>query len=392
MKKRILGLSLLALLTACGNNTTEKPTTSTDAPTEAPASESVKETADVSELVSGVYSNPVMVTTTSGTDFKTEVADPSVVRDPETGYFYCFSTDRVELFSEDGCNWTVYATGDNVINFPTWGQEVQPNKNVNLWAPDVVKIGDIWYYFYSLSGWGCCCGVGYGVADNIAGPYTDKGKLFSYSDIGIDNNIDPAVFVEENGDIYMTLGSFCGEFVVQLNQEDDGSITPFGGMDYQRENKTLIAGKISSWDGSTYEGGYIIKKDGYYYYFGSAGTCCEHKNSTYHVMVGKSKSILGPYVDSNGYKLTMSGSGQTKGNLVVWAGSSNEDVAGPGHNSVVMDDAGDYWIYYHGFSSKDNFGTRHLFMDKLLWNEAGFPYVNKMKPSFDTELDGPRLK
>lgn len=390
MKKSVMLLSMLALLTGCGtspnSNATESKTDNTA------NSETEKKTEEI-EYVSSTYSNPVMVTTSSGTLFNSEVADPSVVRDPETGEFYCFSTNRVTLHSEDGCNWELYAQGDNVIDFPTWGEEVQPEKSVGMWAPDVQKIGDTWYYFYSLSGWGSCCGIGYGISDNIAGPYQDMGKLFSYTEIGIENAIDPNVIVEETtGDIYMTVGSFQGEYLVQLNQEDDGSMSLFGGLEYQNDNKILIAGKPSGWDGSQYEGGYIIKKGEFYYYFGSSGTCCEGKSSTYRVMCGRSKDIKGPYVDASGYPLTQSGGGTTKGKLVVWAGVNNENIAGCGHNSVIMDDAGDYWIYYHSYCSNDSFGTRHLFMDKLLWDDQGFPYVNTGKPSFETELDGPRLK
>ena len=49
-----------------------------------------------------------------------------------------------------------------------------------------------------------------------------------------------------------------------------------------------------------YEGSYIIKHNGYYYYFGSQGTCCSGVNSTYTVKVGKSESLFGPYLDANG--------------------------------------------------------------------------------------------
>ena len=69
----------------------------------------------------------------------------------------------------------------------------------------------------------------------------------------------------------------------------------------------------------------------------------------------------------------------------------DKNVYGPGHNSVLLDDAGDYWIYYHAFSSADNYSTRHLFMDKLLWDDNGFPYIENRIPSFQEELDGPRF-
>ena len=39
---------------------------------------------------------------------------------------------------------------------------------------------------------------------------------------------------------------------------------------------------------------------GYYYLFGSNGTCCEGKNSTYQVVYGRSESLFGPYLTKNG--------------------------------------------------------------------------------------------
>ena len=46
---------------------------------------------------------------------------------------------------------------------------------------------------------------------------------------------------------------------------------------------------------------------------------------------------------------------------------------------ILKDDAGDYWIYYHAYSSLDRYATRHLFMDKIEWDEDGFPYVEGKK-------------
>ncbi len=49
--------------------------------------------------------------------------------------------------------------------------------------------------------------------------------------------------------------------------------------------------------GSLTEGTYIYKRDGYYYLFGSAGSCCEGANSTYRVVVARSTNLAGPYVN-----------------------------------------------------------------------------------------------
>ena len=352
------------------------------------------------EYVYSTYTNPVSVIYENGSDFKAEVADPSIVRGDD-GLFYIFATGGVVLKSEDACNWVVHAT-KVLPSMPTWDVDVWGHGvNPGIWAPDVIKIGDKWIYYYSLSAWGKCCGIGLAVADEITGPYEDLGKLFDYKEIGIDNAIDPHVFVEDDGTVYMSVGSFQGLFLLQLTSD---GLELEGGVETQARDKVRIAGKVGGWDGSTYEGSYIIKKDGYYYYFGSAGTCCEGKNSTYRVLVGRAEEITGPYLDSNGRPLTSSGSGKTFGTLCLDTGITNKNMSGAGHNSILVDDAGDYWIYYHAYSTADNYATRHLFMDKLAWDENGFPYVSytytndegeektsKIKPSFQIELDGPRF-
>lgn len=346
------------------------------------------------------YSNPTLVTYENGSYYKSEIADPSIVRGDD-GYFYLFATGRKAFVSEDACNFVLLT--DNIIDPPTWWNEVyDTNPGAHVWAPDVVKVGDKWIYYYSLSGWGACCGIGYAVSDNITGPYQDMGKLFTWQEMEIYNAIDPQVIIDDDGQVYMTVGSFQGLYLLELTADGQGLL---GGLEWQRENKKLIAGKVGNWDGSTYEGGYIIKKDNYYYYFGSVGTCCEGSKSSYHVRVGRSESITGPYTDSKNRPLTMSGNGITIGEYVVMVSPGNGVLAGPGHNSILKDDAGDYWIYYHSYSKADNFSTRHLFLDKLSWSEDGWPYVEynyvdeetgeekstKIKPSYEIELNGPRF-
>lgn len=52
--------------------------------------------------------------------------------------------------------------------------------------------------------------------------------------------------------------------------------------------------------GGAFEATYIHKRDGYYYLFASIGSCCEGLNSTYTTVVGRSRSLMGPYTDKSG--------------------------------------------------------------------------------------------
>ena len=58
----------------------------------------------------------------------------------------------------------------------------------------------------------------------------------------------------------------------------------------------------------------------------------------------------------------------------------------------MQDFAGDYWLFYHGY---DVYGERPseriVFMDKLLWDENGMPYVEGRKASIGEEKTGPTI-
>ena len=393
MKTRIIFLlaALTMSLTACipTQNSNNSSGNSSEGQSSS-SSESQKE--PVETFWSGSYTNPLFVTNASGNYYANEIADPCVVRGDD-GYVYAFATSGRVLRSEDGCEWTSYA--ENIIPRPSWGDAYA--ERPIIWAPDVVKIGDKWIYYYSLSAWGGPCGIGYATADAIGGPYTDQGMLFASEEIaskvgsdkslGVSNAIDQQVIIDDDGSVYMVFGSFIGCFLVELTEDGMGLKN---GIPYQREHKVLIAGEMpGGFDEYHYEGSWIFKKDDFWYYMGSTGSCCNGKTSTYRVMVGKADNIAGPYYDSEGQRLDEKYE-STSGDLVVWSSPENEQTKGPGHNAVIVDDAGDYWWYGHCYYEYDNFTTRHLAMDKIEWDENDMPYLEEQELSYNEELDGPR--
>jgi len=346
------------------------------------------------------YSNVLMPLTGSSAFYRGEIADPSIVKGDD-GKYYVFSTLRKAFVSEDLIYWSLLT--EKVIDRPTWADD-DIHGVPDVWAPDVIKIQDKWIYYYSLAAWDKpSAGIGYAISDNIYGPYEDKGKLFDQDDIVMEGLIDPQPFIDDDGRVYMIVGSFHGNYLVELSPDGQSLLN---GVEYQNEHKVLIAGiPLTTFNNSYYEGGYIIKRNGFYYFFGSAGSCCDKQNSTYSVYCGKSASISGPYLAPNGRDLALPNGNKTQGRLVIWGGSDSEKrVAGPGHNSVFIDDAGDYWMIYHAYCDIDNFATRHLFMDKLSWDDNDYPYVSysymdennneivvNCKPSYEIELDGPKF-
>lgn len=75
----------------------------------------------------------------------------------------------------------------------------------------------------------------------------------------------------------------------------------------------------------------IIYRDGWYYLLGTHGTCCDGVNSTYNIVVGRSRSVTGPYRDNVGRDMLQGG-----GRMVIAAG---DRVVGPGHfGRFIVDD------------------------------------------------------
>lgn len=393
MKKqlRLIGiLSLGALLSACGTpagtssalSNAEQSASSAAASVSSEAASSIISAASSSiDYSFGTYQNGTFPRRNNGSDYRTEIADPSTPQKSEKdGYYYLYSTDRRQLRSEDLCTWELVS--ENFINFPTWTH----GGTGYLWAPDVVHIGDNWILYYAIHDTTPSSGtyydsIGYAIAADAAGPWQDMGKLVEGPEINNASCIDPAVFVQPDGSVYMSLGSFSGIDLIRLS--DDG-MSLYGGVSQQLNDKKRI----------TYgacEGSYLTFRNGYYYLWLSLGSCCSGKDSTYRVMVARSKSIGGPYLDNQGTNITTMGCNDMK-SLCLWAGmASDRQVYGPGHNSVFKDDAGDEWIIYHGYFAADNYQTRHLMIDKILYDESGFPYVDTKKPSYMEELDGPRF-
>lgn len=313
-------------------------------------------------LESERYQNPIIMA---------DCPDPSVVREGDT--LYIFGTSGRVYKCED-LRTGMWTQLPDVIRTVEWG-----NTFNNIWAPDVFKVGDTWNYYYSVSIWGDeNPGIGVMTSSSLEGPWTDHGKIFDSKEIGVDNSIDPCVF-EDNGQIYMAWGSFRGLFLIELNEDGTALKNP----ETAAEDKTLIAGVVGPWNGSTYEGLYIRKIGEYFYMFASQGTCCDGANSTYHVKVARSTSPYGPYVDSEGVDMC----GYDRGELVV---QGDQNVAGPGHCSFFIDDNDDYWLVYHGYDRFSPTG-RYVFMDKLLWDENGFPYVQGYVPSYMRNVRGPKI-
>ena len=314
-------------------------------------------TSACAQATTATYTNPVI---------NRSLPDPTVIKAPD-GYFYLYATEdthNVPIYrSKDLVTWRYAGTAFTDATRP---MDFVPNGSI--WAPEInyFQVGEKMQYvlYYSKSEWGKTweCGIGVAVSDRPSGGFHDAHKLFTSDEMGLENCIDP-FFIEDGGKKYLFFGSFHDIYGIELSE--DGLSLKEGAKKFK------IAGGLI-------EATTIMKHDNWYYLIGSAGSCCEGANSTYRMVMARSRRLVGPYVDRNG----KSAVGDNMSLLL----EKSPEVYGPGHCSrFVEDEAGQTWIIYHGFQASNVDAGRVTYLDRIEWDEDGWPTVKNMKPSVKAE-------
>jgi arabinan endo-1,5-alpha-L-arabinosidase len=267
------------------------------------------------------------------------IHDPSTVVLSE-GKWYTFGTRGGGLVSEDGWTWS--------------GGPVRPGGGV---APDVVKIGDRYYVAYAVGGGGLNGGHASQVKVMWTRSLDPNSPDFEYHDVGtvassdgIENNdaIDPAFLLAE-GRLWLSYGTYFGTIrVVELD--------PATGRRMAGNEPVDVAIDM--------EATALLHRDGWYYLLGTHGTCCDGPNSTYNIRVGRSREVLGPYVDHMGVPLLRGG-----GKLV--AGARGRSI-GAGHFGRIDLGGGMEKFSLHYEADMDRSGRSVLAIEPLLWGD-GWP-------------------
>ena len=103
----------------------------------------------------------------------------------------------------------------------------------------------------------------------------------------------------------------------------------------------------------------LIYRNGWYYLLGTHGTCCDGVNSTYNIVVGRAKSVQGPYIDNVGRDMYHGG-----GKMVIAAGDRK---TGAGHFGRTIIDEGVGVMSFHWEADMDQGGSSVLAVHPLLW-------------------------
>lgn len=273
------------------------------------------------------------------------IHDPSTIAECE-GKYYTFGTGGGGIISEDGWSWHSGAE--------------RPGGGA---APDVMQIGDRYLFIYGATGGGLGGGHNGRILtmwNRSLDPKSPDFKFTTAIEVAASDGledcdaIDPCLLLDPTtGRLWASFGTYFGN--IRLIELD-----PKTGERVRGNQEKDIAIDCEATD--------LIYRDGWYYLLGTHGTCCDGVNSTYNIVVGRSRSVEGPYVDNVGRDMLNGG-----GRMVIAAG---DRVCGPGHFGRTVIDEGVEIMSCHYEADFDQGGRSVLGLRPLLWKN-GWPVAGE---------------
>ncbi len=319
-------------------------------------------------------------------------------------------------------------------NFDVHAWSAAASKNYeldgNMWAPDVVWNEKMkkWCLYFSINGDSWASSIVLLTADKINGPYVYQGPVvfsgfgntsnadLSYKKTDLElvlgelkslparynvgskwgnrwpNSIDPCVFFDEEGKLWMTYGSWSGGiWMLELNEET-------GLRDYDVKYNVTGSGdgvtsdpyygkKIAGGFYVSGEGSYIEYINGYYYLFLSYGFMLsalpdDPNAGGYQMRVFRSEKPDGPYKDSKGtsavytqYAKNFGPNCDTRGVNIFGAygdwGLMSLAEREQGHNSIIAAEDGRTYLVYHT-RFQDNTQGHAVRVHQVFQNQDGW--------------------
>ena len=328
------------------------------------------------------------------------------------------------------------------VDFPAfsarkWAARGSSNYSVdgNMWAPDVIwnKQMQKWCMYLSVNGEKWYSSIILLTADQIEGPYLYQGPVVvsgfhsgdAYKDTDLElvlgtldelpsrykmktsgsgnwgerwpNNIDPCVFYDEDGRLWMSYGSWSGG--IWMLELDEAT----GLRDYDVDYELTGTGNgitIDPYFGKKIAGGYYVSGEasyieyigGWYYLFvtygglAAGGVAGDYNNGGYQMRVFRSDSPDGPYVDARNtsavfksYLLNFGSNANDNRGVNIfgaygeWGNQAkgNYGERSQGHNSIIAADDGRTYLVYH--TRFQNRGEEHqVRVHQVFQNEDGW--------------------
>ena len=211
----------------------------------------------------------------------------------------------------------------------------------------------------------------------------------NYNNYLYPNAIDPTIYYDTDGSMYMCYGSWSGGiFTLEIDPATGKCIHP--------ETGTTSDGRmVDSYFGTKISGGYFKSGEGpfmeynpdtgYYYLWVTYGGLTAEGG--YNMRVFRSKNPDGPFYDAAGNPAVLGTSTDLDSVGLKVMGNYKFSFLSTaymacGHNSVLRDDDGKWYLFYH---ARFNSGTEYheVRVHSMYFNEEGWPVVSPHEYSGD---------
>ena len=374
---------------------------------------------------------PWATATSSNADPNVAFTTPEVTKIKKGGQEYDFAFDAVK--------WSALGGAQGQTKYNVTG---------NQWAPDVIynKAMQKWCMYLSINGDNWYSSIIMLTADNIEGPYRYQAPVVisgfkngtEYKDTDLEvvlgsldalpdryktgskwgerwpNNIDPCVFYDEEGKLWMSYGSWSGGiWMLELDEET-------GLRDYDVEYELTGKGNgitVDPYFGKKIAGGYYVSGEASYiehigdYYFlfmsygglAAGGKANDYNNGGYQMRVFRSENPDGPYKDMNGtdavynsYQLNFGPDANSNRGINIfgaytdWGNQAKGNLGerSQGHNSIIAaEDGRTYLVYHTRFQNRNEehqVRVHQVFLSKNGWLVAApFEYTGEQVTTAD---------
>lgn len=267
------------------------------------------------------------------------IHDPSTIVECD-GKYYTFGTGGGGLISDDGWKWDRGG--------------VRPGGGA---APDAIKIGDRYLVAYGATGGSSNHkGAILTMWNKTLDPgspdfkYTEPVVVATSDGYEECDAIDPGFMLDPTtGRLWLSYGTYFGfSRVVELDPATGGLLKGSEPVDVAIACEATV----------------LAYRDGWYYLLATHGSCCDGSNSTYNIVVGRSKNVTGPFVDNVGRTMLEGG-----GKMVA---ATSGRLIGPGHFGRMIIEDGIEKMSLHYEADLDQGGRSVLGIRPLIWKN-GWP-------------------
>ncbi|WNH09210.1 arabinan endo-1,5-alpha-L-arabinosidase [Thalassobellus suaedae] len=305
------------------------------------------------------------------------VHDPSIIKVGDI--YYCYNTDvsfgsavrpGIQIRkSQDLINWTWVGWAFNTL--PSKGANFIRSKSAepfnSLWAPFIMKVGDEYRLYYSLSSdVGRLSVMGLATSASPEGPWLEKDLVVTSEPDGTrqTNAIDPTVVVTPSGEHWFYYGSaWDGIYKLKLNPST-GLANALGDKGTRIAQRGFTGNSING----NIEGPEVIyhTEQGKYYMFISY----DWLETKYNVRVGRSDNPDGPFYDYNGVNINTEVDNAPM-ILAPYKFDGHLGWQGVSHPAVFNDGNGQYYMAHQGRPGENSF-FMVLHVRKMYWTEDGW--------------------